>query len=48
MFTNHAEIEIHGYLLNIPDPVEKYLDGIYGLSWNVPNPKFAYNDYGKP
>lgn len=47
MFTNYSKLEIHGYLINVPNPVEKYLEGIYGNSWKTPNSKFAYDDYGK-
>lgn len=46
MFTNYKKITIHNFRLNVPNPPEKYLEGIYGKSWNIPNPEFSYNDYG--
>jgi len=46
MFTECAEIEVHGMMLNIPNPVDTYLSKVYGETWQTPNPKFAYSDYG--
>ena len=48
MFSNYSTIEIHGFHLNVPNPQEKYLKGIYGKNWKIPNPDFGYDDYGKP
>lgn len=45
MFTKCSEIEIHGRLLNIPNPSNFYLTEVYGSDWNVPNPEFGYSDY---
>ena len=45
MFTKCAEIEVHGKLLNIPNPLDQYLSKVYGDSWPVPNPEFGYSDY---
>ena len=47
MFTDYSIIKIHGFNLNVPNPVEEYLNGIYGKNWKIPNPNFAYHDYGK-
>ncbi len=47
MFLNSKIVKIHGYKLKIPNPPEKYLEGIYGKSWRIPNPKFSYDNYGK-
>lgn len=46
MFTEYSVVDIHGFLLNVPNPVEKYLEGIYGKSWRTPNSNFNYEDYG--
>lgn len=46
MFTDNSVVNIHGYQLNIPNPVEKYLEGIYGKTWQTPNSNFNYEDYG--
>ena len=46
MFTNCARVEVHGKLLNVPNPPEEYLAKVYGPSWSVPNPEFGYSDYG--
>ena len=46
MFINYKKILIHNFKLNIPNPPEIYLEGIYGKSWNKPNPEFSYHDYG--
>lgn len=47
MFSKSTNILIHSFFLNIPNPPEKYLEGIYGKNWQIPNPDFKYNDYGK-
>jgi phosphorylcholine metabolism protein LicD len=47
MFSNSKNIEIYGFNLKVPNPPDKYLKGVYGKFWYVPNPKFAYDDYGK-
>ena len=47
MFSKCANIKIHGFQLKVPNPPEEYLEGVYGKSWNIPNPKFSYDDYGK-
>ena len=45
MFSECAKVYIHGQKLNVPNPPETYLTGIYGDSWSVPNPDFGYDDY---
>lgn len=47
MFLNSKTEKIHGYKLKLPNPPEKYLEGVYGKSWRIPNPKFSYDNYGK-
>lgn len=46
MFTQCTQIEVHGKLLNAPNPAAEYLSGVYGESWSVPKPEFGYSDYG--
>jgi len=46
MFTECAEIEVHGNKINVPKPVDEYLSKIYGETWLIPNPEFGYSDYG--
>ena len=45
MFTQCSVIEVHGKLLNVPNPPDVYLSKVYGNSWSVPNPEFCYSDY---
>ena len=45
MFTKCMEIEVHGKLLNVPNPLDQYLGKVFGESWTVPNPEFGYSDY---
>ena len=45
MFTKCKKVEVHGNLMNVPNPPEKYLEKVYGKSWNNPNPDFGYSDY---
>tara|TARA_A100001234_G_C12637006_1_gene390448 strand:+ start:1680 stop:2480 length:801 start_codon:yes stop_codon:yes gene_type:complete len=47
MFSKFNKVNIHGFLLNVPNPPEDYLNGVYGKNWKIPNPNFGYNDYGK-
>jgi len=47
MFSESTAVDIHGHKLNVPNPPETYLAGIYGDSWAVPNPDFGYSDYAK-
>jgi predicted nucleotidyltransferase len=47
MFLNSKTVNIHGYKLKLPNPPEKYLEGVYGKSWRIPNPEFSYDNYGK-
>lgn len=46
MFTQYAQVDVHGKLMNIPNPPEKYLSEVYGSTWSDPNPDFGYSDYG--
>ena len=45
MFTNCKKIKILGFDMNVPNPPEKYLAEVYGVSWQEPNPEFSYSDY---
>lgn len=45
MFVECTAVEVHGYLLNLPSPINKYLTGVYGSNWSTPNPNFGYSDY---
>lgn len=45
MFTDCQQIEIHGNLLNIPNPPDVYLSKVYGPEWFKPNINFGYEDY---
>ena len=45
MFTDCHQIEIHGNLLNIPNPPDVYLSKVYGSEWFKPNINFGYEDY---
>lgn len=45
MFTQCEQVEIHGKLLNVPNPFSEYLSEVYGDSWSVPNPEFNYTNY---
>ncbi len=47
MFINCSNVFIHGFEMNIPNPIDKYLLGIYGKDWAKPRPDFSYFDYGK-
>lgn len=46
-FINPTIIKIHDLNINVPKFYYKYLSGIYGKSWKIPNKKFTYLDYGK-
>lgn len=45
MFTQYAQVDVHGKLMNVPNPPEKYLSEVYGSTWSDPNPDFGYSDY---
>jgi len=45
MFTQCAKVDVHGNMLNVPNPPEEYLSKVFGTSWAVPNPEFCYSDY---
>jgi len=45
MFTQCAEVKVHGKLMNVPNPPEEYLSKVYGSSWVEPNPEFGYAEY---
>jgi lipopolysaccharide cholinephosphotransferase len=45
MFTNYKQIEVHGNLLNVPNPPDIYLTKVYGADWSVPKKDFNYLDY---
>ena len=45
MFTDCSKVEVHGKLMNVPNPPDEYLRKVYGASWKMPNPKFGYSDY---
>jgi hypothetical protein len=46
MFTQCAQVEVHGNLMNVPYPQENYLSEVFGSTWAKPNPNFSYLDYG--
>lgn len=45
MFTQCAQVEVHGKPMNVPNPPGKYLSEVYGSTWAEPNPNFGYSDY---
>ena len=46
MFTQYTQVEVHGKLMNVPNPPHKYLSEVFGSTWAMPNPEFGYSDYG--
>lgn len=45
MFTDCSKIEVHGFKMNVPNPVSEYLTKVYGRSWVEPKPEFNHSDY---
>ncbi len=45
MFTQCAKVEVHGNMLNVPNPPAEYLSKVYGATWAEPNQDFSYEDY---
>lgn len=45
MFSQYTQVEVHGKLMNVPNPPGKYLSEVYGSTWAEPNPDFGYSDY---
>jgi hypothetical protein len=46
MFTQCVQVEVHGKLMNLPNPPGKYLSKVFGPTWAEPNQNFGYSDYG--
>ena len=40
MFVDSKVLSIFGFPINVPNPPEKYLSGIYGSDWQTPRPDF--------
>lgn len=47
MFTNGMTINVHKCALNIPSPIEYYLERVYGKSWRTPRKNYSYLDYAQ-
>lgn len=45
MFTECKKVEIHGKMMNVPNPPNEYLSKVFGKTWSIPNPNFGYSDY---
>ena len=46
MFTQPTKYILHNNEFHLPNPVENYLAGVYGLDWKVAKPEFKHCDYG--
>jgi hypothetical protein len=46
MFIHCKKIKVGGKWLNVPNPPEDYLSGVYGKDWQVQKRDFGYDDYG--
>ena len=47
MFNSPMSLVIHGKTIFVPSSPEKYLSGVYGSNWSIPNKDFSYDDYSK-
>ena len=47
MFTKPKKYILHNNEFYLPNPVEDYLAGVYGLDWKVSKPEFKHCDYGQ-
>lgn len=47
MFTRPHVLKVHNVNINLPNPYDVYLKGVYGENWKTPNKNFNYYDYFK-
>ena len=47
MFLDCDQVTVHGNKINVPNPFNTYLEGVYGKTWRIPNRNFGYSDYAK-
>ena len=45
MFTRPQVLKVHNVNINLPNPYDVYLKGVYGENWKTPNKNFNYYDY---